>query len=247
MSACTATKAVIAMNKSTEHFITLKHDSRILYEEGAEKSAEIVANELDGAVAAVEKRQYRKFVKPVTVHVCSTVESFTAYCVDRNAAGCVLNERLFLAPKAFQPGNEALVHELSHLHMEQRLGMIAWHSGYPSWFQEGLAVYVSHGQGASKVSPEEARKAVALGSHFTPDADGGLIFRKTARSYGLKPNMFYRQSSLFVEYLHDLDALKFKAFLLAVEDGKGFEDAFSSAYGASLNEIWEKFVRQQKA
>jgi len=247
MSACTAAKAVIAMNKSTENFIVLKHDRRVMYEEGAEEHAEIVANKLNGAVAAVEKSQYRKFEKSITVHVCNTVESFTAYCVDHNAAGCVLNERLFLAPKAFQPGNEVLTHELSHLHMEQKLGMITWHSRYPSWFQEGLAVYVSGGQGASKVTPKEARQAITLGSHFTPDANGSLIFRKTAYSYGLKPNMFYRQSSLFVEYLHNLDELKFKALLLYVADGKKFENAFFSAYGASLSEIWEKFVQQLKA
>jgi len=247
ISSCTAAKAVVAMNKSTDHFIVLEKDKRVVYEAGAEKFAEIVADKLDAAIDSVERGQYRKFTKPVTIHICNSVESFTAYCVEHRAAGCVLNERLFLAPKNFQPHKEALTHELSHLHMEQQLGMLSWHSRYPSWFQEGLATYISHGEGASKVTPDEAKKAIALGSSFSPDLSGSLIFAKTASSYGLKPNMFYRQASMFVEYLHDLDVMKFKTFLLSVEDGKDFEKSFSSAYGATLNEIWKKFIQQQKA
>jgi len=247
ISACTAAKAVIAINKSTDHFIVLENDDRILYEKGAEKFAEIVANKLDAAVASVEKGQYRKFTKPVIVHICNTVESFTAYCVEHRAAGCVLNERLFLAPKNFQPYKEALTHELSHLHIEQQLGMVKWHSGYPSWFQEGLATYISHGEGASKVTPDEARKAIAEGKTFTPNTSGSLIFRKAAHSFGLTPNMFYRQSSMFIEYLYNIDEMKFKTFLLSVEDGKNFEESFSSVYGETLNEIWQKFIQRQKA
>lgn len=246
ISSCTAAKAMVAMHKSTDHFITLKKDRRVVYETGAEKFAEIIADRLDAAIDSVERGQYRKFTKPVTIHICNSVESFTAYCVEHRAAGCVLNERLFLAPKNFQPHNEALTHELSHLHLEQQLGMLTWHSGYPSWFQEGLATYISHGEGASKVTPDEARKAIALGSSFLPDLTGSLILPKTARSYSLKPNMFYRQASMFVEYLHSLDADKFKTFLLSVEDGNDFEKSFSFAYGTNLKEIWKIFVQQQK-
>ncbi|NOX75071.1 MAG: hypothetical protein GXP17_00305 [Gammaproteobacteria bacterium] len=246
LSSCTAVKAVAAMNKSTDRFITLEKDKRVVYEAGAEKFAEIIAEKLDAAIESVERGQYKKFTKPVTIHTCNSVESFTAYCVERRAAGCVLNERLFLAPKNFQPRKEALIHELSHLHMEQQLGMLVWHSRYPSWFQEGLATYISHGEGASKVTPDEARRAIALGLFFTPDLSGNLLFAKTASSYGLKPNMFYRQASLFIEYFHDVDAMKFKALLLSVEEGKDFEKSFSSIYGASLDEIWKKFIQQQK-
>ncbi len=246
MSGCTAAKAVVAMNKSTDQFITLEQDTRILYEKGAEKHAQTVAIKLDSAIQTVEQKQYRKFTKPVKVHICNTIESFTSYCVNHHAAGCVLNERLFLSPKNFISNQDALTHELSHLHIEQQLGMISWHSGYPSWFQEGLATYVSGGQGANKVTVEEARKAINQGSTFNPETSGNLIFRKTAYSYGLKSHMFYRQASMFVEYLHNLDKLKFKTLLLFVEDGKGFETAFSDAYSAPLSEIWKKFLQQQK-
>ncbi len=246
-TSCTATKAVIAMNKSTNQFIALEQDKRVLYEKGAKKYAETVANELDTAVQTVEQKQYKKFTKPVTIYICNSIESFTNYCVHSQASGCVLNERLFLSPKNFQANRQALTHELSHLHIEQQLGMFAWHSGYPAWFQEGLATYVSNGEGANRVSSDEARKAIAKGKTFTPNMSGSLIFRKAAHSFGLKPNMFYRQAAMFIEYLHSIDRMKFKTLLLSVEAGENFEKSFSSAYGATLNEIWKKFIQQKKA
>jgi len=245
MSACTAAKAVMAMNKSTGHFTALENDKRVLYEAGADEFAVSVSDHLVAAIHAVEQRQYRTFSKPVVVHVCHTLESFTDYCVNSRAAGCVLNERLFLAPKAKKRTYAILTHELSHLHMEQQLGMVNWHSGYPSWFQEGLAVYVSNGGGAEKVTPDEARKSIADGLSFIPNSSSSLIVKKTASSYGLKPHMFYRQASLFIEHLHNLGEMKFRRFLLAVEDGKSFEEALNATYDQSINMIWHNFVQQQ--
>lgn len=246
VSGCTTTKAVIAMNKSTNQFISLKQDNRILYEKGAEKNAQIISNKLDTAIQTVEQKQYKKFTEPVKIYICNTVESFTSYCVNKHAAGCVLNGRLFLSPKNFISNQDALTHELSHLHIEQQLGMFSWHSEYPSWFQEGLATYVSGGQGASKVSVEDARKAINCGLTFMPETSGNLIFKKTAYSYGLKSHMFYRQASMFIEYLHKLDKLKFKTFLLSVENGKDFEKSFFSIYKITLDKAWGNFMQKQK-
>ncbi len=246
VTSCTAAKAVVAMNKSTNQFIALEQDKRILYEKGAEKYAQTVANKIDTAIQTVEQKQYKKFTKPVTIYICNSIESFTDYCVIRQASGCVLNERLFLSPKNFQANQQALTHELSHLHIEQQLGMFTWHSGYPAWFQEGLATYVSDGEGANKVSLDTARNAIAQGKTFTPDTSGSLMFRKAAHAFGLTPHMFYRQASMFIEYLHNIDEIMFKTLLLSVEAGKNFEASFSSAYGEPLNAIWHKFVQQQK-
>ncbi len=247
MSSCTATKAIIAMSMSTEQFIVLEDDTRVLYERGAKKSAQVIANKLTSAINTVEHKQYKKFTKPVTVYVCNSIESFTDYCVHSQASGCVLNERLFLSPKNFQNDQNALTHELSHLHIEQQLGMFTWHARYPAWFQEGLATYVSDGEGAHRVSIDDAREAIANGKTFTPDTSGNLIFRKTAHSFGLTPNMFYRQAALFIAYLHHIDTIKFKTLILSIEKGKAFEQSFFSAYGEPLCKIWQAFVQQQKS
>lgn len=227
--------------------MALKQDNRVLYEEGAEMHAEFIASKLDGAISDIEKRQYRKFTKPITIHVCDTVKSFTSYCVVQNAAGCVLNERLFLSPKNAQSREDVLTHELSHLHIEQQLGMYKWHSGYPAWFQEGLATYVSGGQGAQKATINEARKAFSDGQHFLPNSSGSLLFPKTAHAFGLKTNMFYRQTAMFVEYLHDIDRARFNGFIVSIENGVDFEEAFIFEYGKSINDVWKQFLEQQKA
>jgi len=247
ISACTTTKTVIAMNKSTDHFIQLKQDGRVLYEEGSEKPAKYIANKLDNAIFVIEEKQYRNFTKPVAIYICNTVKSFASYCVIKNAAGCVLNERLFLSPKYSQPRKDVLTHELSHLHIEQQLGMYKWHSDYPAWFQEGLATYVSQGQGANKVTIDEAKKVFSKGEYFVPNTSGSLLFPKTAHTYGLKANMFYRQTAMFVQYIHDLDENRFKKFLLSVENGVGLEQSFNSTYDKSINEEWKQFLQQQKA
>jgi len=243
-NACTAAKAVIAMNKSTEHFMMLEQDNRIFYENGAKKNALNIANRLNNTISTVEKKQYRKFTKPIAIYVCNTVKSFTSYCVIKHASGCVLNERLFLSPKNFQPNQDVLTHELSHLHIEQQLGMYKWHSDYPAWFQEGLATYISQGQGAKKATIEDAKKEIYLGNHFSPNLTGSLLSPKTAYSFGLKTNMFYRQSAMFVQFMHDLDEQKFKILLLSIEDGKNFEQVFLTTYGITLNKIWQQFIKQ---
>lgn len=242
LGSCTVAKAAIAMNRSTSHFQEFGKDPRILFEAGAEANARIVSNHIDAAIQRVEQQQYKKFTKPVTIHVCNSVESFTDYCVVSRASGCVLNERLFLAPKAFEKDQPIITHELSHLHMEQQLGMAAWHNNAPSWFQEGLAVYVSDGEGANQVSIDDAWKSIKQGKRFYPETEGSLLFKKSASSYGLKPDMFYRQASMFVAFLENHNPAAFKNLLLSIASGTPFEQAFRANYLSEIELLWNRFT-----
>lgn len=234
--------------KSTGQFVPQEDDPRVLYERGAEVMAGQVARALPKAIEAVEQGQYRPFAGPVRVYVCASMESFRSYGLRAGyAAGFVLNQRLFLSPK---PENTAeripriLTHELSHLHLEQQMGSYRAAAGLPDWFREGLAVYVSRGGGAENVSEDEARAANAGGRHFLPETTGGLLFPTGATAYGLEHHMFYRQSALFIDYLKRRDETQFKAFLVAVEDGRSLKDAFDEAYRTSMESVWEGFVRE---
>jgi len=245
LSSCNLAKSVVAINKSTDHFKTLQQDSRVLYEEGAQALASQVALRLDDSIFSIETSHYQPFSKPVAIFVCQSKESFVAYCVNKKASGCVSNARLFLAPSSFEKDSFVLTHELSHLHMAMRLESIFWYLKAPVWFHEGLAVYVSNGEGTGDISTDLARTSIAAGKTFIPNASANIFFRKTASSFNLDAHMFYQQSGMFVAFLHDIDEEKFKTFILAVEEGKAFETAFTDAYKQSIRHVWDEFVQLQ--
>jgi len=250
LAGCSATKAVIAMHRSTDDFHTLASDSRVKYEAGGEGIARIIAAQLDQAIHIVETKQYGKFARPVIVYVPATTDRFAEFCASPRRGGCVLNGRLFISPKKQNtPARlpRVLTHELSHLQMEQRLGMWKWHSNCPEWFREGLAVYISEGGGAEGVTEQQAVQAIRSGKALRPIATGSLLFPKTARDFGLSTHMFYRQAGLFVAWLHDQGDRQFRGLILQIQGGATLDAAVNAAYGDRLQDEWLKFTNSLNA
>jgi len=235
-----------AASKSTSHFVPDGRESRVLYEPGSEPLARVVSVALPQAVRTIEEQQYRPFSAPVRVYVCATLDSFEAYCPGaRSAAGCVINKRLFLSPKLEATPERVpriVTHELSHLHLQQRVGAIQLHLAAPPWFQEGLAVCVSEGGGAESVSEDDARRSIAAGAHFVPEKSGSLFFQQEAPAYRLSHHMFYRQSAMFVDYLRTRDERQFQALLAGIDSGQTVGNSCASAYGCNLDDIWREFL-----
>ena len=73
------------------------------------------------------------------------------------------------------------------------------------WFKEGLATYASDGGGAHLVSERQAIGSIKSGNHCIPNESEGFIFRKTPRDFTLKPQMFYRQSMMFITFMVSKD------------------------------------------
>ncbi len=241
---CTFARKSIAVLRSTDHFVTHKKDSRILFETGAEDYANKVALFLPSAIQQVEEKQYHSFIMPVQVYICASRESFTRmYGADVRAG--VLT-KLFLSPRIFEDGDEVarlyLIHELSHLHLRDQLGNYKL-SRLPYWYKEGLAVYVSDGGGAHSVTYAEANRFIKVGKHFVPNKKGGLIFQNNHNDWNLKPQMFYRQSEMFIKYLATLNEDAFKQFLLATQNGDRLQIALDKSYKKDLNTIWESFLK----
>lgn len=234
--------------RGTAHFLPYAVDARVRFEPGAEQLAGIVAHALPDAIATVEREQYGPFVKPVVIHVCATPESIVTYGGPKGAGGFVLNGRLFVSPKSQNTAERmqrVLTHELSHLHFEQRLGVIDYARHVPSWFKEGLAVFVSSGGGAESVSKAEARSAIAAGKTFEPATSGRLLFQQSGRSYGLAEHMWYRQSALLVEFLKEKNAAAFRRLVVALAEGKRFEPTLEACYEAEFEALIREF-RSQK-
>jgi hypothetical protein len=239
-----------ALLKSKDHFIPHALDGHVLYEPGAEKEAEAIADCLEAAAALVEREHGLPFRQPFTVYVCATQKAFNEFIakppggLGRGAS--VLNRSVYIAPRAFSFGGldthrEVLAHELSHLNMRQQLGYIRHLRNIPTWFNEGLANTIA-GSGGEWIAEETAVAAILAGRHFAPDLEGRLPTPKSASDYGMEYPMFHKQTKMFVTYLRDRNEPAFRAFLLDIQRGEPFAKTFSERFGTDVYGMWNAFV-----
>lgn len=248
LSGCTAVKAAWAMTKSTEQFIVLEENSAIAYEAGSKALALELSGDLPGAVQTVESMQYGTFQDEVKVYVPGTLESFASYCTSEAPAACVIGNRLFVSPKLLdnkKKQSKVLLHELSHLQLSQSIGRWDFQRNVPSWFSEGLAVYVSGGGGTGSVGEQEAKEAILAGRAIVPNGSGSLLFPKTAHAFKLKPHMFYLQSGMYVAWLHDHNTVHFQQLIALLSQDRTVEDAMVGSYGFTVKEGWKRFVDEK--
>src|SRR5215831_8153117 len=229
-------------------FETLATEARVRYEPGAQARAARVAELLPEAIAQVEAAHYRPFAEPVVVYVCATND-----CFDRRVPGAarftaaVIHEnRVLLAPRLFEREEQRLypilVHELSHLHLGQRLGHYTMR--IPVWFHEGLASLAAASGGADLVSEDEARRAIATGENFLPDARHDETRRKYADQWHLRISMLYRQSMMLLADLRSTSEERFRQLLLSLQQNVAFDEAVNAAFGSDALELALKFFSE---
>ncbi len=249
MSGCSTMKTVSAMMQSTDDFMLHSKGNGFIFQETKHLS---LANEaekyLEKSLDVVEKAQYRKFTKPINIYAVSSLDSLEKYCGYRFVLGCVVNEKVFLSPRILtQPTGtlpRILTHELSHLHIIQQLSMFELVS-IPTWFREGLAVYVSTKiESDAKLDFKEAEIKIKEGNSFYPNKKGSIIFPKSHVSFGLSRSIFYRQVASFVKFIHLNNKAGFEKLLLSIQEGKEFSVAFQSDIGTTIDLKWSSFVKQ---
>ena len=208
-------------------------DARIWHEPGAEAEAGRVAAMLDRAIVRGESIHELPFAKPVRVHLCRDEACFDRLVrTPKLTAAVVPDNFLVLAPRLFDREPERLfpilIHELSHLHLGQRLGHYTpW---IPTWFHEGLATLAADGGGAEYASDRQALGAWCAGRQIdfalapVPDR------RQGHRDFGLSIHEYYRQAWRAVGHLRATQPDRFRAFLRALQAGGDFHIAFADAY-----------------
>ena len=217
-------------------FATLATEARVRYEPGAEARAARVAALLPAAIVQVEAAHYRPFAETVVVYVCATSECFDRRVpgASRFTAAVIHDNRVLLAPRLFEREEQrlypVLVHELSHLHLGQRLGHYTMR--IPVWFHEGLASLAAASGGADLVTEEDARFAIAAGEHFLPDAVHDETRRKYADQWHLRISMLYRQSMMLLSDLKSANEEQFRKLLIDLQQRMGFDEAIHAAFGA---------------
>jgi hypothetical protein len=241
----TATRAT----GSRQEFLICREDDRVRYEDGGQAQAIRVARLMDAAVARVESVHGLPFLRPPQVHVCVTTTCFQRLVPDAGYTAAVLpGDLLVLSPRLFGAESDRLPgilpHELSHLHLGQRLGHYTpW---LPVWFHEGLATHVARGGGAEFASDLQAREAweegrqVDFGRLDVPGA------RHRAAEFGLGIHEFYRQSWRFVEYLEQRDPAAFAAMLGAIQAQTDITISVADAYNAGLERLEQDFIQANR-
>ncbi len=238
-----------ALLKSKSHFILHADDSRILYEPGAEEFADRIADFLPVAIERVEKGHFHPFKKPFKVYICSTQESHNAFIAippSYPIRGTALQGNVFIAPSAFSFKNmdthrESLMHELSHLHLSQRLGIFKSRK-IPYWFTEGLANIIS-GAGGEGISKEMAIQSIQEGRHLILQEKGRFFksLTKIIEEAGLTGPMFHKQNKMFVHYLNNTNPEAFKKLVLAIQNGERFSKSFISHFKMNPQQMWNQF------
>jgi hypothetical protein len=239
-----------ALLKSKSHFIEHSKNDKVLFEHGAEDFADSIANYLSKAIKRVEQVHGLPFEESFNIYVCKTQKSFNEFAVNTSAypiRGTALLGDVFIAPSAFNfrgidTHKETLAHELSHLHFQQRLGFIDRRK-LPVWFSEGLADYVA-GSGGEGIETSDAINFILSGKHFIPEKEGDILGTVSGAANGLSGPMFHQQVKMFVTYIIESDSLKFKSFVIKIQEGETFSETFDKIVGTTIQDKWDGFLLQ---
>lgn len=222
---------------ATEGFTPLGNDARVWHETGGEAYAGEVSRLLGPAINKVESVHGLPFERPPRVYVCATPPCFSRLVpVPGYTAAVLPGEMLTLSPKLDIEENERLpgilAHELSHLHLGQRLGHYT--ADLPIWFHEGLASLVADGGGAEFSSDEDACNAWDSGRRINFTQLDTTRKRHRAADFKMSIHQFYRQSWRFLQYLQRRDPGGFATMLRDLQAGKPFLDAVADTYRINL-------------
>lgn len=238
-----------AYARLTYNFVPLPENGQILYEPGAEELAKLAATHFASSLDKVERQQYVPFkdVSAIRIYVFNDRSRYANFShASILTRGSSTTDEVYLSEKLREKIDtlpNIFAHELSHVHIRQYTGTFKYVRDIPGWFLEGIAVSSSSGGGAETVTPEQAQMAIRNANRFEPDDSGRIIGHKTAHNYGLEPHMYYRQASVFVEYLSKTNPQGFGAALKDVLNGNSFRDVWQQHYGQNIFELWRSYEK----
>lgn len=234
----------------TYDFEKVSGDENILYETNAKDIAGVVLASLSDSIAHVRESQFAEFkdASAIKVYIFSHKERYARFSgASPLTRGSATRNEVYISPIIRERMNTLepiLMHELSHIHLRQYIGAWRYWTEVPGWFHEGLAVEVSGGGGAEKVSDVQGMDTIKSGKHFIPRERSDLLGHRFASDYGLEPQMYYRQSNLFVRYLINLDPSAFRNAYLDLLRGSDFGDIWLEQYGKPVPVLWQEFLGQ---
>jgi hypothetical protein len=240
--------AYLAYPRLAYDFVVLDDYPNIHYEPGAEDLAQLAANNLSDGLEKVLQAQYVPFRNPdaIKIYVFNDADHYARFShASKLSRGSSTTDEVYLSVKLRSkidtlPG--ILAHELSHVHIRQYTGTWKMINDVPGWFLEGMAVLTSSGAGAETVSSQDALLQLKSNTTFVPQDKVSLIGHKSAHDYGLKPHMYYRLSSLYVDYLQQSDPQAFEAAFKEMLQQSSYHDAWLKHYAKTNEALWKAFL-----
>ncbi|MFC3152885.1 hypothetical protein ACFOEK_17735 [Litoribrevibacter euphylliae] len=233
-----------------DDFIALAEDNRVLYKQGMKSQALLIQSVLNEQIKIVEEVHGKPFVNPPIVHLCDTRECFAKYTgIKSGVIAAVSTNGLFLKPYVIthEDYKRWLGHELSHVHLRQQISTFEA-TFIPSWYQEGLATYLSSGGGATQMTRAKAIDYIKQGKHIVAVDDSSPFSEAWPLNYDVsktdwpKPwyqqHMNYLQAALFYEFLHPRGGVE---LIRALENGDSFNQAFIAVYGKKPEDMFMLF------
>ena len=248
MSGCSHLKTRV-----TQEFKTFPESERVHYQEGAEELAHYIADHIEEWMIETEMAQYRHFEQPekIQVYVFNQAENYADYGYAHiNTRVRASTNDIYISPlilEQIETLPNILMHEMSHIHLRQFIGTLTYVKDVPDWFHEGVATDSSNGAGAEKVTIDEAIEAFKQGKHFEPSLEASLLGHKTVHNYDLTPQMYYRQTQLFIMFLKAYNSNSFRDLYVSLTKKQSFKTVWKQHYGKELPELWDVFMEQLKS
>lgn len=223
-------------------FTDVPKQPKIHYEQGAEKLADEIASLFPDAISKIEQTHGSQFAKQPEVYICASEECYKKYALVPIARGETRPSGEIIMLNGFKLSRDGtagaiFTHELSHVYWFTR-GVRC----QPRWWEEGLAVYVSGGGGAEKASFSAAIQAIRENHVFHPSSESGCFFANSAAKYDLDWPMYYRQSGMFVEFLHISNPSAFNLTLTLLHNKTELPEAIQKAYGQPVEALWKLWL-----
>lgn len=245
---CTSGNRLLSGLRYKNNVISHEQDKRILFENDAKENAEKIRLVLDSCIEVVTGFYGSPFEKDIYITISATQKGHVRRCGDFEKSRGMANwGRVFISPLAFSSNTytSILIHELTHLHTIEKIGIFHYIKTIPAWFSEGLSVYVSSGGGAESFTDSQAIDWILEGKHFDLTNKGSLL-KPSGYVSTLPWPMFYKQSELFVKYLSVYDSTNFKILLRDLEQKKNFKKSFVTRYQTLPIEIFEMFLKEKR-
>jgi hypothetical protein len=243
---CTLIRAVFVYTHSPDNLSRVSATLPIYAEKGAEPLSDEISAALLTTIQQIETTHGGKLNPLPPVVLCATETCYEHYAaIPGSAAETLYDKRISLnGEKICNEKRDAVqlfTHELSHYYWFSQ-GVIF----QPRWFEEGMGVWASHGGGAERVSVQDAEQAILNGTTIHPTLNAGIwnYITQSPSAPGNDWHMFYRQSGMFIQYLHDHDPAAFASLLDALRRTKDLRSAWTIAYKKSVDELWGKFIKE---